>query len=112
MAAIARFLAPHVLHYPAARHHPKAFVYYPGSEASQFEFRLAADFGHYAAAAIRPPAPWHRRASRLQDGIPIEIIHPAFVQIIGRKPAAVLVQIVDGRLIGHPRRPHARLAGT
>src|ERR1700730_19189161 len=33
------------------------------------------------------------------------------MQIIGRKPAAVLVQIVDCWLIGHPRRPHARLAG-
>src|SRR5580704_8771167 len=53
-----------------------------------------------------------RRKSRLQDGIPIEIIHPAFVQIIGRKPAAVLVQIVDGWLIRHPRRPHAGLAGA
>src|ERR1700732_1460836 len=49
---------------------------------------------------------------RRQDGIPIEIIHPAFVQIIRRKPAAVLVQIVDCWLIGHPRRPHARLAGA
>src|SRR5947209_11107225 len=50
------------------------------------------------------------RRLRLEDGIPVEIIHPAFVQIIRRKQPPVLMQIVHGRLVRHARRPHMRLA--
>src|SRR5271155_4747760 len=44
----------------------------------------------------------------LQFAVPIEIVHPALVQIVGREQAAVLVQVVYGRLVGLGRWPHAR----
>jgi hypothetical protein len=43
--------------------------------------------------------------------IPIQIIEPAFVQIIGRKAAAILVEIAYAWLIRHACRPHAGLGG-
>ena len=36
----------------------------------------------------------------LELGVPVEIVHPAFVQIVGREQPAVLVQVVHGRLVG------------
>src|ERR1700689_5641707 len=44
----------------------------------------------------------------LQFAVPIEIVHPALVQIVGREQAAVLVQVVHGGLVGLGRRSHAR----
>ena len=35
-----------------------------------------------------------------QLAVPVEIIHPTFVQIVRREEAPVLMQVVDGRLVG------------
>jgi len=48
---------------------------------------------------------------RLQLAVPVEIVHPAFVQVVGRKQPAILVQVVDGGLEGLARRPHIGLLG-
>lgn len=48
---------------------------------------------------------------RLQLAVPVEIVHPAFMQVVGRKQPAILVQVVDGGLEGFARRPHIGLLG-
>ena len=40
-------------------------------------------------------------------GIPVEIVHPTFVQIVGRKETAVAVKLEHGWPVGRPMRPHA-----
>ena len=47
-----------------------------------------------------------RKGLRLQLGIPIEIIEPAFVQIVRREQPAVAVQVMHRRLERHLRGPH------
>src|ERR1700691_1112055 len=47
----------------------------------------------------------------LQFAVPIEIVHPALVQIVGREQTAVLVHGGHGRLVRRGRRPHARERG-
>src|SRR5450830_1592149 len=49
-------------------------------------------------------------ALRLQLGIPIEIVEPAFVQIVGRKQPAVAVQVMHRGLEWHLRWPHLGFA--
>ncbi len=63
-------------------------------------------WGGLAAAARRQGV----SGSRLQLGIPVEIVDPGIVQIVRRKQPAVIVQRRDRGLIGHLRRPHTRLA--
>ena len=46
---------------------------------------------------------------RLKLDIPVEIIHPAFMQMVGREQAAVVVQVVHRRLVGLLQRPHLGL---
>src|SRR6185437_3490079 len=45
-------------------------------------------------------------ASRLQLGIPIKIVEPAFVQIIRRKRSPIAVQVLHCGLERHLRGPH------
>src|SRR6266545_4052971 len=52
---------------------------------------------------------WYRSDLRLQLGVPIEIVEPAVVQIVRREAPAVAVQMIDGRLERHLRRPHLGL---
>src|SRR5215471_12302839 len=49
-----------------------------------------------------------RSGLRLQLAVPVEIVEPALVPLIRRKPAAVAVQMIDARLERHLRRPHLR----
>ena len=49
------------------------------------------------------------RRSRFEFGIPIEEVEPAFVEIIRREAAAVIVQVLNGRLERHVHRPHVQL---
>src|SRR5262245_65099691 len=49
---------------------------------------------------------WYARSGlRLQLAVPVEIVEPALVQIIRRKPAAVAVQMIDARLEPQRRTP-------
>src|SRR4029079_6200607 len=48
------------------------------------------------------------RNSGLELGVPVEIIEPAFVQIIWREEPTVAVQVVHRRLERHLRWPHPR----
>ena len=61
------------------------------------------------AAAERIVAEMRAKPSRLQFAVPVEVIHPARVQVVGREQAPVLVQVVDGRLVGLAGGEHARL---
>lgn len=47
--------------------------------------------------------------SGLQFHIPVKIIHPALMQKVGRKLAAIIVQIVHGWVIWLLCREHARI---
>ena len=46
---------------------------------------------------------------RFEFCIPIEKIHPAFVEVVWREPAPVVVKILDRRLKRHVHRPHVEL---
>src|SRR5690606_24934655 len=48
---------------------------------------------------------------RLELDIPVEIIHPALVQEVGREKPAVIVQVVHGRLVWLLPRPHLGVRG-
>src|SRR6516165_1843898 len=50
-------------------------------------------------------------ASGLELGVPVEIVHPALMQIVRRKLPSVLMQIMDRWLVGPLTGPHARLRG-
>src|SRR6266508_6874748 len=52
---------------------------------------------------------WYRSDLRLQLGVPVEIVEPAVMQIVRREAPAVAVQMIDGRLERHLRRPHPGL---
>jgi len=52
-----------------------------------------------------------RGCLRLQLGIPVEVIEPAFVEIIGWEKSAVAVQFKDGRAIGLLFGPHPDFVG-
>src|SRR5215813_3400652 len=54
-------------------------------------------------ASTAPPA------SRLELGIPIEIVEPAVVQVVRREQPSVAVQVMHAWLERHLRRPHVRL---
>ncbi len=47
---------------------------------------------------------------RFEFGVPIEIVSPALMQIVGREHAAIAVQLVDRRAIRFLRREHAHFA--
>src|SRR6478736_5991864 len=47
-----------------------------------------------------------RDALRLEFSIPVEIVEPALVQIVGREEASVAVQVMHRRLERHLRWPH------
>ena len=47
--------------------------------------------------------------SGLQFGIPVEIVHPAFVQVVRRERPSVVVQVLNRRLVGMLVREHAGL---
>src|SRR5262249_15246176 len=49
------------------------------------------------------------RRSRIELGIPIEIVEPALMQIVGREQPAVPMQLVHRGLERHLRRPHLGL---
>ena len=49
--------------------------------------------------------------SGFEFGIPVEIILPAFMQIIGREQAAIGMQLLHGGADGHLVRPHMGLSG-
>ena len=49
------------------------------------------------------------RELRFEFRIPIEEIEPTLVEIIRREAAAVIVQVLDGRLKRHVHRPHVQL---
>lgn len=51
------------------------------------------------------------KGSGLQLGIPVKIVHPAFVQVVGREQPPVIVQVLNRRLERLLRREHARLLG-
>src|SRR5690606_20788152 len=46
---------------------------------------------------------------RLQFDVPVKIIHPALVQMVGRKQPTVVVQVVHGGLHRLLARPHLRV---
>src|SRR5690606_16173978 len=47
-----------------------------------------------------------RQGSRLEFDIPVEIIQPALVQVVGREGAAIVVQVVHCGWIGRLMREH------
>src|SRR5580693_5037242 len=47
----------------------------------------------------------------IELGVPVEIVEPAIVQIIGREEPSVAVQVLHRRLKRPLRRPHLRLVG-
>src|SRR5262247_3191641 len=53
--------------------------------------------------------PVSTRRLRLEFGVPVEVVEPAFVQIIGREQAAVAVQLEHRWPIGQLPRLHARV---
>src|SRR5690606_22574157 len=61
-----------------------------------------------AASPFASPKKPERRL-RLQFDVPVEIVLPALMQIVGREGAAILVQVSDGRAIGRLHRKHFRL---
>ena len=81
--------------------------------------RARAPRAQHANSAIPRPRGGARRSSiagaatlaqlRLQFAVPVEIVEPAFVQVVGRKLAAGIVQVMHGRVIGLLRREHARV---
>ncbi len=46
---------------------------------------------------------------RLQLGVPVKVIHPAFMQVIGRKQPPVLMQVIDTWLEGFVGWPHMHI---
>src|SRR5690606_14381117 len=46
---------------------------------------------------------------RLELGIPVEIVEPAVVQVVGREQPSVAVQLEHRRPVRHLERPHARV---
>src|ERR1700674_3092197 len=50
-----------------------------------------------------------RARSRIEHGVPVEIVEPAVVQIIWREQPPITMQMRDAWLEWHLRRPHARL---
>ena len=65
--------------------------------------------GTVAARARRGEIGRSRSAAlRLQLGIPVEIVHPALVQVVGREGPPVVVQVVDGRPVGRLERAACR----
>ena len=52
-----------------------------------------------------------RASSRLQLGIPIKVVEPALVQVVGREQPPVAVQLEHRRAVGVLPRLHARVLG-
>src|SRR5215467_5072360 len=69
--------------------------------------------GHkqHAADMLQPAC--HDKLQRweglwLELGVPVEVVEPAFMQVVRRKQAAIAVQVMHRRLERHLRRPHFR----
>jgi MFS family permease len=56
-------------------------------------------------------AAWHQTPLRIELDIPVEIVPPALVQVVGRERAAVVPELVRARYVGLGHRVHAALAG-
>src|SRR5580693_7009256 len=50
-------------------------------------------------------------ALRLQLDVPVQIVQPAFVQVVGREPPAVVLEFVHRRAVGRAAWRDARFAG-
>src|SRR5262245_27355850 len=65
-----------------------------------------------ASAGAVSIAAWCRGRFRLwlELGIPIQVVEPALVQVVGRKQPSVAMQVLHARLERHLRRPHTGFA--
>src|SRR5205809_860519 len=88
---------------------------FPEPRPNRFNPLIFMAYAGFKSQARPPRRPTRCRASTRFSGIefrvPIEIIEPAFVQIVWRKEPPVPMQMVHAGLERHLRGPHARLLG-
>src|ERR1700722_3209589 len=57
------------------------------------------------------PGPTPEGASSLQLDVPVEVVEPAFVEVVGGESTAVFLQLVHARAVRAAVRVHVRLSG-
>src|SRR5215469_17394053 len=63
----------------------------------------------FESNSLRISVPPRRKSVRIELGVPVEVVTPAFVQVVGRERAAILLEHVGRRLHWGMPRIHSAL---